>query len=89
MRYPIEIYNEDFYSRPNSFRLLAYIVDSCNYNCEYCYNVFPRTHNVLDLNKVYDFIYQVIFKNKSYLHLDLIGGETTLHPELFNFCKRI
>ena len=87
----VEIYNESFYSIPESFRLLVFIVDSCNYNCEYCYNHFPRTNKLLDLNKVYDFIYYVVFgkMHKKFLHLDLIGGETLLHPQLIEFCKKL
>lgn len=87
----VEIYNEDFYAIPDSFRLLVFIVDRCNYNCEYCYNHFPRTQKCLDLSKVYEFIYKIIFgkMKKKFLHLDLIGGETLLHPQLIDFCKKI
>ena len=90
-KFPIEVYNEFFYSKPGSFRLLAYITDYCNYNCEYCYNVFPRMCVNFDLDKLYDFITKVILEkyNKKYLYLDLIGGETTIHPKLLDFCKRL
>jgi len=91
MKYKIETYNTDLYSYKNSFKLLVYIIDSCNYNCEYCYNDFPRTNIKLDLNKLYFFIKNILIDihKKDYIWLELIGGEPTLHPDLLDFCQKI
>lgn len=85
------IYNYDLYSTANPFKLLVFVIDSCNYKCEYCYNVFPRTNKKIDLKKLYTFITDILIKkfNKQNIQLELIGGEPTLHPELFEFCKKI
>lgn len=91
MKYRVETYNTDLYSHKNCFKLLVYIIDSCNYNCEYCYNDFPRTNIKLDLDKLYNFIKTVLIDiyKKDYIWLELIGGEPSLHPDLMNFCKKI
>ena len=69
---------------------MVYIIDSCNYNCSYCFNE-PCTNKILDLDKLYFFITNVLIVqlNKEYIYLEIIGGETTLHPELLQFCKKI
>lgn len=91
MKHKIETYNADLYSHKNCFKLLVYIIDSCNYNCEYCYNDFPRTNIKLDLNKLYVFIKDILIDTykKDYIWLELIGGEPTLHPDLLDFCQKI
>ena len=75
----------------NNFKLLVFIIDSCNYSCEYCYNDLPRTNKKIDLNKLYFFISEILLKklNKKYIQLELIGGEPTLHPDLIDFCEKI
>ena len=85
-----QIYNINLYQHQNSFKLLVYIIDSCNYNCIYCFNEHC-TNKILDLNKLYFFIVEVLIRqlNKSHIYLELIGGETTLHPKLVEFCKKI
>lgn len=73
----------------NYIYVKAYIIDSCNYNCSYCYNKKPRTNDILDLDKLYnylDFIHEQTNRN---IKLELIGGEPTLHPDLLNFCEKI
>ena len=84
-------YNINFYNNANSFKLLAFIIDSCNYTCEYCYNDLPRTNKKIDLNKLYFFITEILLKKlkKEYIWLELIGGEPTLHPDLVEFCEKI
>lgn len=84
---PIKIYGKEFYSKPNRLAILAYIIDKCGYKCDYCYNVFPRTGQIIDLNKLKLFIDQLINVYKKELYLDLIGGEVTDHPDIFNFIK--
>lgn len=87
-KYPVEVYGKFIYETPDSFGILAYVSDKCNYNCEYCYNKFPRSNKDLDLEKLYDFVVSCT-KQKSFILLDLIGGETTLHPKLYDFCKKV
>lgn len=87
MKYPIKIYGNFIYDKPNSYQVLAYIADICNYKCEYCYNKFPRTGNLLNLSKLEQFITDIL-EQKDYLALDLIGGEPTLHPDLLDFCEK-
>lgn len=84
-------YNVDFYAKKNNFKLLAFIIDQCNYRCEYCYNVLPRTNKRLNLDKLYYFVSKILIGKlqKQYLELELIGGEPTLHPDLLRFCERI
>lgn len=84
-------YGKDFYSKPDPFQLLAFVVDACNYGCEYCYNHFPRTNKRLDLAKLEAFVYEAVFgkMGKKTLSLDLIGGETLVHPDLLPFCRKI
>ena len=84
-------YNIDFYAKQNSFKLLAFIIDCCNYKCEYCYNDLPRTGKKIDLNKLYYFVSEILIRKleKQHIKLELIGGEPTLHPDLVEFCKKI
>ena len=91
LKYRQLTYNVDFYSKKNCFKLLAFIIDCCNYKCEYCYNDLPRTSKKLDLDKLYYFISEILFGKlrKQHLELELIGGEPTLHPNLVEFCRKI
>ena len=88
MMYGIQLYkhaNED-----NLLYILAYIIDNCNYSCQYCYNVKPYSNAMLDLNQLYDYICFINTHYPSkYIQLELIGGEPTLHPALLDFCKKI
>lgn len=87
----IKTYGYDIYcGKTRQFCILAYIVDRCNYNCYYCYNHLPRYGEMLDLGKLAEFTYRIknMFPDRK-LVLDLIGGETTLHPDLETFCLRM
>lgn len=62
----------------------------CNFDCPYCHNpdLVRRTpaSKIIDLKEIFDFL-----KNRKSL-LDgvvITGGEPTLHPDLFDFCKEI
>lgn len=78
-----------YYSR-NTINILVYTVDCCNYNCYYCYNVFPRTKQKLNLDYLHKYL-QFIHANapKKSIDLEFIGGEPTLHPQLIEFCNKI
>ena len=88
MMYGIQLYkhaNED-----NLLYILAYIIDNCNYSCQYCYNVKPYSNAMLDLNQLYDYICFInTYYPSKYIQLELIGGEPTLHPDLLDFCEKI
>ena len=86
-----KFYNPKFSDgiKSKSIVIVANIIDQCNQSCYYCFNTFPRTLKLLDLNKLYNFI-NYVYKNK-YKNIDLIllGGEPTLHPGLLEFCEKI
>jgi sulfatase maturation enzyme AslB (radical SAM superfamily) len=47
--------------------ILIFVVDKCNYKCEYCYNRFPRTLKSADLNLFSKFIKDIKLKtNRKY-----------------------
>lgn len=73
----------------DKFNILAFVCDKCNYDCWYCYNKKPRSNKLLNLNTLFLFIKNIKRKIKKCIEVDLIGGEPTLHPELYNFCKKI
>ena len=60
------------------------IIDACTQHCDYCYNKFKRTNNILDLNELLEYL----TKSPQKLQLDILGGEPTLHPDLYEFCKK-
>lgn len=82
----VEIYGEKLYQIKNSFSVLAYIIDRCNFNCEYCYNRLPRTGNILNLGKLLNFVSSI---DKPKIFLDLIGGEPSIHDDLSEFVSSI
>lgn len=84
--YPVKAYHFDEEKRKLVF-IKAYIIDSCNYNCSYCYNKKPRTSKQLDLRKLLLFLEDVHKKTSKNIFLELIGGEPTLHPGLLEFCQ--
>ena len=84
--YPVEAFHFDQQKRRLVF-VKAYIIDSCNYNCSYCYNKKPRTNEYLDLNKLLFFLKDVHKKTNKNIFLELIGGEPTLHPGFLEFCQ--
>ena len=89
MAYPVKIYTDtsDF---NNCFRIEAFIIDVCNYECTYCYNDRPRSHLHLDLARLKMLVDFIKEKNKSQqISIELIGGEPTLHPDLYDFCKNL
>lgn len=88
MRNIAKIYEKEFYLS-NKIQIIAYIIDSCNYNCQYCYNKKPRTNKCLDLNILEQFLVDIYKKTNKNIDLTLIGGEPTLHQKLFEFCKKM
>ena len=77
------------YDEQNTFYITAHINDICNYNCEYCYNDFPRTNISLNLDNLFKFINHIYLSTKYNIKLEIIGGEPTLHQDLYSFCEKI
>lgn len=69
--------------------IIVNIIDICNYDCYYCYNKKPRTSMMLDLDKLFAFIQWFMDNINNNIILFILGGEPTLHPQLFDFCKKI
>jgi hypothetical protein len=44
---------------------------------------------MLNLHKIEDVLKQIHTYTNKNIFLELIGGESTLHPDLISFCKRI
>ena len=84
-RYPIKQYSKEQHADIN---LLVYIADLCNYKCSYCYNKFPRTKQLLDLDKLYQFLVSMQKNTQKKIAVELIGGEPTLHPNLLEFFEK-
>ena len=82
------IYEKEFYSNDKIW-IIAYVADRCNCNCQYCYNKRPRTGELLDLNVLRAFLEAIHKKTHCHIDLELIGGEPTLHPEIYAFCQRL
>ena len=61
------------------------LTNYCNYNCYYCIEDIPNKtiHKNLDIFQFIDFVQRIYkqFPNKE-LHLELYGGEPTLHSKL-------
>lgn len=68
------------------FHLIAFVIDDCNYNCHFCYNIKPRTKQQLDLCALQQFIQNIYVQTGKNIFLELLGGEPTLHPDLLKFC---
>lgn len=85
----IALYGQDWHDGIDSLCILAYICDRCNYNCWYCYNARPRTQQLLDLGRLSLFTKHAIAQTGKKVRLSLIGGETSLHPGLLDFCKEM
>lgn len=69
------------------FKVLADIIDRCNVDCWYCYNHKPRTNRIMNLSILYKYLCNVKDIIGRNIQLTLIGGEPTLHPQLFNFLQ--
>jgi sulfatase maturation enzyme AslB (radical SAM superfamily) len=84
--YPIEQYVKQDVSVIN---VLLFVADRCNFSCPYCYNFFPRTNGLADLDLMFRFVEDMKRKTGRRLNISLIGGEPTLHPELRKFLERL
>ena len=73
----------------NTMFIKIYIIDQCNYMCNYCYNNRPRSNKLINLLQLYIYIKKIYYIINNKIVLELIGGEPTLHPQLLDFCKKI
>lgn len=78
----LEVKN-DYYTG-NGILMTVMLTNYCNYNCYYCIEDSPNKavrKKSLDVFKFIDFVRQVSKQfPKKELHLELYGGEPTLHP---------
>ena len=65
--------------------MIINIIDLCNKKCSYCYNKIYRFDSILNLDFLEKFIDNSLLK----IVFDIIGGEPTLHPDLYDFCKKM
>ena len=75
--------------RSNYFQLIAFIYDSCNFNCKYCYNEQPRTYITLDLDVLFSYICFLKDNLVQPIEINILGGEPTRHCHFATFCKKI
>ena len=87
-KYPIQLSYHDKQEK-DCIHITAYIIDNCNYKCFYCYNRMPRSGCQQNLDKLYKFIKYIYSQVHRKISIELIGGEPTLHPDLYAFCKKI
>lgn len=63
--------------------LVMFIADVCNMKCKYCYNRFPRTGKLADLDLFFNYAVDLAKNSNHRIHdLVILGGEPTLHPNL-------
>ena len=73
----------------NSFTIQTMVTDKCNYNCQYCYNDY-HSNNDINFKSLLNYISIIKNRlNKDLVFLDILGGEPTLHPDLYDFCKKL
>ena len=70
--------------------LVMFIADVCNMKCKYCYNKFPRTGKLADLDLFFNYASDLAKNSNHRIHdLVILGGEPTLHPNLVNFVNQL
>lgn len=72
-----------------SITIIVYMIDECNYSCEYCINKFPRTHKLINIQNLYTFLTSLYDKTKKILLIELAGGEPLLHKNLILFLQML
>lgn len=85
MKKPIKIFN----LKENTLYIQIFTNDTCNYKCWYCYNHMPRTKKLIDFDVIHKFIFNIKKQTSKKIQLSLIGGEPSIHPNLYSFCKEM
>lgn len=80
---------QEFKKKYADIILLIYFVDDCNYSCSYCYNKKPYSKKNIDIERLLKFIDLLCENNNKKIAIELIGGEPTLHPNLFYFLEQV
>jgi len=60
------------------------IIDSCNNNCEFCFQGSHKNNNKLNISDIDKIL---TWYNYFTGNIGLIGGEPTLHPDFIEICK--
>ena len=84
MKKNIKQFESTYKQDVNVIHMTIYACDICNYDCFYCYNDKPRSKHILDLNKL-EALVRNLCKSYKFIEIDFVGGEPTLHPNIFNF----
>lgn len=64
---------------------------TCNYNCSYCFTSYEDRTSKFGLAATKDGMRKIIefFNQRGEWHIQLTGGEPTIHPYFIEFCDRI
>lgn len=91
--FPIKFVNSNIIDR-DYITFIVNMTNACNYMCKYCCEscTLSSSSNTqfIDCNVLFTFF--EAFKKQHYdkkLKISLYGGEPTLHPQLFDFCKKV
>lgn len=68
--------------------VVLFVADVCQLKCKYCYNKFPRTAKLADLDKMLAFV-KKLAAARAIDDLVVVGGEPTLHPQLPSFIQQL
>lgn len=86
---PEYVYSEELKSYVNKNGYISVIVNNaCQCNCPYCINSLTDRSLNIPVHKAIDNISRVLEKFPG-LDIILLGGEPTLHPELFDLIKSL
>ena len=89
MKNPILTYGTKLYDGRKNLIVVLFFADSCNYNCAYCGNKFPRTNFKLDPNVVFKQLKSLLCTIDGDIFIEILGGEPTTHPGFYDFCKKL
>lgn len=80
----VHLINKKLFHRFDVFSIELAITYDCNKNCPMCYSRdFPK-HTQLTIKDI-----QKIIKKYNPVHINLTGGEPSLHPEIYNILRSI
>ena len=59
------------------------LTHQCNFNCWYCYDDHNKNNNTYISIPKLKILFELLKYSNKTVHVDLLGGEPTLHPEFF------
>lgn len=77
------------YAAGSSISIIVYMIDRCNFSCQYCINKFPRTLQAIDIYQLFNFLNQLFIYSKKKLVIELAGGEPLIHPKIIDFVQML